>query len=140
MLIGEKRRFFRFLLTGLANTGVSLVTIALALGALNASQLGANALGLAAGLLTGFTLNKKWVFSHDGELLPTASRYIAAFALSYTLNAAVLKLSLDVLNLNSLIAQTIALVTYSTIFFISCHWFVFPSCTSQHEAVRTAEE
>jgi putative flippase GtrA len=115
----------RFVLTGLANTVLGLLTIYACAELLGWSPYLANAMGYAVGLSVGFVLNRGWTFGDRRRTAVTAPRYVAAFGISYGANLAVLAAGLRLLSLPATLAQAAALATYSLIFYLLCRYFVF---------------
>ena len=73
----------RFGLAGIANTlaGYGVILVALFAGA---SDIAANAMGYAFGLLVSFTLNRRFVFGRlSRPLVQEMTRFLLAFALAY---------------------------------------------------------
>ena len=115
----------RFLLTGVANTALGLLVIIACAQWLGWSPYAANAAGYAAGLALGFLLNRGWTFGDRQKVAATAPRYVLAFAISYATNLAVLAVSLQMLGFPTVVAQSLALSSYTLMFFLLCRYFVF---------------
>jgi putative flippase GtrA len=120
----------RFVLVGLANSAVGLLIMVLCGEWLGWSPYAANAAGYAAGLAFGFALNRGWTFGDGRRATVTAPRYVLAFGVSYGLNLAVLATGLRLLALPAVLAQAVALATYSLVFFLMCRYFVFSPTTN----------
>lgn len=118
--------FLRFIAVGLLNTGVGVVTIALANLAFKADPYVANALGFAVGIFVGYQLNRSWTFASSRSVLITAPRYLLVFAVSYAINLCVLALFLHVSVLPLMVAQAAAIGSYSITFYLLCRFVVFP--------------
>jgi putative flippase GtrA len=114
----------RFAVVGVLNTVVGLLVI-VAARELGLSDYTANAVGYAAGLTSGFAVNRGWTFQDRANLRATAPRYLAAFAVSYGANLLILAAGLDAFHLHPNLAQACALATYSIVFFVTCRAFVF---------------
>jgi putative flippase GtrA len=119
------QRLVRFALTGLANSFVGWAVIFACLWA-GVDGLAANAAGYATGLVLSFTLNRRYVFgvtvAASGKEI---ARFLAAFAIAYAANVAVLLLAQSVLGAGSALAQLPAIAAYVLIFFMLSHFFVF---------------
>lgn len=118
------RQMMRFLATGLANTAVGLVVIALAQGVLALGPYVSNALGYGVGLACSYALNSRWTFAAGAGSVARAARFILAFALAYGANLACLHLGLKA-GAPWLLAQAGALATYSALFFVLLRFVVF---------------
>jgi putative flippase GtrA len=115
----------RFAASGVVNgiIGFSLIFLLMALGV---SATAANVCGYAAGLVSSFVLNRRFVFVASGELNREMLRFLAAFAVSFGANLAVLRLSIAS-SLNPYLAQLVATATYVVVMFVLCDAFVFPA-------------
>jgi putative flippase GtrA len=124
-------RLFRFGLTGLANSAVGWAVIFGGLWA-GMSGLAANAAGYAVGLVLSFTLNRRYVFGVTGAVSGReVARFLAAFAMAYGVNVAVLMLAERVFGANSPLAQLPALAAYIVLFFLLSQRFVFRPAVSE---------
>ncbi|WP_162290922.1 GtrA family protein [Erythrobacter colymbi] len=124
-------RLLRFGLTGLANSAVGWAVIFGGLWA-GMSGLAANAAGYAVGLLLSFTLNRRFVFGVTGAVsVREVAKFLAAFAVAYGVNVAVLIAAQSVLGADSALAQLPAIGAYIVIFFLLSQFFVFKPATSE---------
>lgn len=124
-------RLLRFGLTGLANSAVGWAVIFGGLWA-GMSGLAANAAGYAVGLLLSFTLNRRFVFGVTGAVsVREVAKFLAAFAVAYGVNVAVLMAAQSVLGADSALAQLPAIGAYIVIFFLLSQFFVFKPATSE---------
>lgn len=125
------RRLFRFALTGLANSAVGWAVIFGGLWA-GMSGLAANAAGYAVGLVLSFTLNRRFVFGVTGAVAGReVARFLAAFAVAYGINVAVLLAAQSVLGAGNPLAQLPAIAAYVVIFFVLSQRFVFRPAITQ---------
>lgn len=125
------QRLGRFLLTGFANSAVGWAVI---FGGLwgGMSGLAANAAGYAVGLVVSFTLNRHYVFGVTGAVSAReVLRFLAAFAIAYGVNVAVLLAAQSVLGADSALAQLPAIGAYVVIFFLLSQRFVFRPVASE---------
>jgi putative flippase GtrA len=118
----------RFGLVGVANTVLGLCIIAgLDLGLhLNAQV--ANALGYAAGMALSYVLNRSFVFQNTATARSTLPKFIAAMAIAFAVNQAVLFLAGKLLGSAPqmrLAAQALAIGTYTVVNFGLCRFWVF---------------
>ncbi|HKR92895.1 GtrA family protein [Novosphingobium sp.] len=119
----------RFGLVGIANTLIGLAVIAALLRA-GAGDYLANTLSYAVGLCASFLLNRAWTFGVRGPVIAgEVQRFIAAFALSYAANLAMLTLMRGYGFAQSLIGQGAAMAVYSACFFLLTRRFVFRAGT-----------
>lgn len=119
------RLLARYSLAGVANTLVGCTVIFACLLA-GTSGLAANIAGYAVGLICSFTLNRHYVFGARGAVSGAEiGRFLAAFGVSYASNLIVLRSAQAFLGETSPLAQLPAIITYSLVFFLISHRFVF---------------
>jgi putative flippase GtrA len=126
MTNAARMAFLRFVGVGVVNTMVGLATVLASSEWLGANAFVANGAGLLAGFIIGYQLNRLWTFRSSHAVVMTAPRYLLAFALSYSVNLAILAFALRA-GLHPLLAQGAALAVYSLAFFFLCRIIVFPA-------------
>ena len=117
----------RFLLVGLTNTALGLLTIYVAKLVFHLGDVAANAMGYAFGLLVGYGLNSTWTFEYRGCLPAAIGRFAIAFLLSYGLNLITVWWLIEHASVDSYIAQALGIFPYTLCFYLLCRWFVFPA-------------
>lgn len=80
----------------------------------------------AAGTAIGFISNRKWTFSHDGNLMSAGVRYIFAHSLGYSLNLSILIILVDHLGYPHQWAQVFSVFAVAGFLFLMFKFFVFP--------------
>ncbi len=113
----------RFVLVGLANTGVGYGLVLLLHYCLGLSPVLANVGGYVIGALLSYGLNRCFTFNSrraHGKALPL---FMAAAGGSYLLNLIVLQLALPILPFA--LAQALAVLSYSVAFYLGCRLLVF---------------
>jgi putative flippase GtrA len=124
-------RLLRFGLTGLANSAVGWAVIFGGLWA-GLGGLAANAAGFGVGLMLSFTLNRRFVFGVTGAVRGReVAKFLAAFAVAYAANLAVLFAAQSVLGKDSALAQLPAIGAYMVIFFLLSQFVVFKAGPSE---------
>ena len=124
-------RLLRFGLTGLANSAVGWAVIFAGLWA-GLSGPVANAAGFGVGLVLSFTLNRRFVFGVTGAVRGReVAKFLAAFAVAYGVNLAVLFAAQGVLGEDSALAHLPALSPYVVIFFLLSQFVVFRPAASE---------
>lgn len=118
-------RVTRFAIVGLANTVAGLSVIFACKAVLGANDVVSNVIGYSFAVLLGFTLNKRWTFQHDGEAGLAFARYLLVLALAYAANLVTTLFAIDVLHLNSYVAQAAGIVPYTLTGYTGGRWFVF---------------
>ena len=122
----EVARIARFLSVGMLNTLVGFSIIFGSKWMLEWTDLWANALGYTVGLCVGFTLNRSWTFEiQDGQIVERSRRYLVTFFMAYLVNVVVLMVGLNVLEINSYLAQVLTMPFYSAVFYLLCRKWVF---------------
>lgn len=123
------RLLARFSLAGVANTLVGYAVIVACVLA-GASDYLTNAIGYGVGLIVSFTLNRQYVFGVRGAVSRVeVTRFLAAFALAYAVNVAVLWATRMIVGEGNPLAQLPAIVAYAGVFFLLSHRFVFAGAT-----------
>ncbi len=125
MTAGLRVQFARFIVVGALNTALGLAVIFAAKALLGWGDLAANAFGYAIGLLASFVLNRAWTFRDRGDIGPALFRFLAAFALAYTANLAVVFGLRDLAAVDAYVAQAAGVVPYTALFFLASRAFVF---------------
>lgn len=118
----------RFGLVGAANSVLGLaVILGLELG-LGVERHLANAAGYAAGMLLGFVLNRRFVFTGPSTVEGQKTRYLIAIAAAFCVNQAVLTAGAAILphsDLGRTIAQVCAIGSYTVTQFLLMRLWVF---------------
>lgn len=131
----------RDLLVNMAQYGmVGLFNTALSLSIIFALQFGsgvnphiANTIGYIAGVISGFLLNRIFVFGKANRLAKAATRYVGSALAAFALNQGMLWVLRHVLGSGALMAiaaQVIAMGSYTVVFFLLCRYWVFQSETA----------
>ncbi|MDI1332968.1 MULTISPECIES: GtrA family protein [Pseudomonas] len=80
----------------------------------------------AVGTAISFISNRKWTFSHDGNLMSAGARYIFAHSLGYALNLSLLIIMVDHLGYPHQWVQVISIFAVAGFLFLMFKFFVFP--------------
>lgn len=131
----ERRTLWRFASVGVINTLAGLAFIYLAR-ARGFSEISANVIGYAAGLLLSFTLNRRWTFVHRGPWLSRAVRFAVVVVAAWAANLAVLILLLKG-GVNAVLAQAAAVAPYAALSYLGCRWWVFAPAFTAPKQGRT---
>lgn len=123
-------RMAAFSLVGVANTivGVCVIMIARILGA---DVVVANIVGYSAGLCVSFSLNSRITFQRRYINRYTVIRFLAAFAVSFLLNIALVLTVSDVLGQRGLLASLAGVPVFTIAFYLLCEYWVFRHAPSQ---------
>jgi putative flippase GtrA len=115
----------RFGLVGVCNTLFGLAVIYLCK-AVGMADVPANVAGYACGLILSFQLHKSWTFGASGKGRAwLAIGFVGAFVIAYVGNLAVLVFLLNVVGVNSYLAQAVSLLAYAIVFYFLSAFFVF---------------
>lgn len=115
----------RFVITGAANSafGFAIILVALWFGL---GDVLANLTGYAGGLLLGFVTNRYWTFEVRGPVrLAEVARYLAGFALAWSLNITVVLIGVSAGMAKSPLIHLAGIVVYSAAFYVISRRFVF---------------
>ncbi len=74
-----------------------------------------------------FTLNKRWTLKHPGDPAGAFVRYLAVLMLAYAANLSATLYAIEVLHLNSYIAQVLGILPYTVTGYLGGRWFAFAS-------------
>lgn len=115
----------RYLVVGVLNTLLGFGLVLLLQEVMGLSPFHANVVGYATGLVCSYFLNRHFTFNSRRRHVEALPSFAAAAAVSYGVNAGVLAASLSWLQLNPVVAQTLAAVSFTTCFYVLSRLFVF---------------
>jgi putative flippase GtrA len=122
----EAHRIAKFAVVGVANTIVTFASYAVLI-ALGVTYLVAGPIAWTLGVLHGYTWNRIWTFGRASHRYSLMGRYFAVGAIGLALNTALLLLVVEVLDVQRLLAELIALpLVVLTTFLLNRYW-VFDS-------------
>jgi putative flippase GtrA len=119
------RQMVSFGLVGVVNTAIGFGTIVLAQVVFGLHPVPANILGYAAGLTNSYLMNRAFTFRGATHSAAVALRFLVAFGVAYGANMAVLLICLRLSSDHVLLWQGLAMVTYTTVFFLISKFYVF---------------
>lgn len=119
-------RWARFLTVGLVNTITGLLVIFACKWWLGMGDIASNLVGYGVGVVLGFVLNKNWTFDFAGGYGRAFARYLAVLCLAYGVNLITMLQAINLLHLNSYLAQAVGIVPYTVIGYAGSRFFVFP--------------
>jgi len=126
-----KKQVSRYTLVGMLNT---LTTLLVIYGIKESvGDYWANAIGYGVGLVMSFCLNRAYTFGHDGAISGAALRFLAAFAVCYAINLAVVALLVDGVGVNGYLAQPCGMASFTVSFYILLRSHVFRRHASPSE-------
>lgn len=120
------QRLARYVAVGAANTLVGLSVIFAAKLLLGLDDVLANLLGYAVGISLGFLLNRNWTFEHDGDVAGALARYLCVLLAAYSVNLLTVLYAIDVLRINSYLAQALGVIPYFLVGYVGSRAFAFP--------------
>jgi putative flippase GtrA len=116
----------RFGAVGLVNTFSGLLVIYSLKYFAGISDVKANALGYAVGMIVSFGLNRNWTFAHRGLHSRAALRFLVTMAVSYGVNLVVVLVALHAFGVNAYVAQVLGMPAFTITSFLLCKYWVFP--------------
>ncbi|WP_338758386.1 GtrA family protein [Massilia sp. METH4] len=114
----------KFLTVGVLNTALTMVVIFVSKAWFGLADVPANALGYVIGMVCSFVLNKTWTFSHRGDTVQAAIRFVLVAGVAYLVNLLVLQLLLG-LGLNPYACHIVAMPFYTLVFYLGSKAIVF---------------
>jgi putative flippase GtrA len=130
----------RFMAVGTLNTLLGLTVIYGLVYFADVNPFLANAMGYAAGLAVSYGLNKNWSFEGSRAAPQPLLRFLLVTSVSYLVNILVLSILLTQLHTSVYVAQVIALLSYTAMFFVGCRLFVFlPAEATAHKIPEKTE-
>lgn len=114
----------RYIIVGLASNA-AIYFLYLVLTSLGLGHKLAMSLLYVLGTLQTFVFNKRWTFSHRGDVRNCSVRYFIAYATGYVLNLALLHVFVDRLGLPHQVVQGIAIIVIAVILFLAQKYWVF---------------
>lgn len=123
----EPAIFARFLSVGAVNTLVGLGVIYACKWLLGFGDILANASGYTVGLTISFMLNRHWTFGHKGKVPVAVLRFLAVFAVAYSINLLCVLLAIRVAGIDGYISQAIGILPYTAIFYLGSRLYAFRS-------------
>lgn len=118
-------RLGRFAVVGMANTCLGLSVIFACKAILGLGDVESNALGYGLAIVAGFVMNKHWTFEHQGQPAKAFARYLLVLMLAYAANLTTTLYAIDILHLNSYLAQTAGIVPYAVTGYVGGRLFAF---------------
>jgi putative flippase GtrA len=120
----ERNRLIRFVLVGGSSTVVTVLSYALLI-ELGVSYPISAALGYAAGIVNGYTWNRRWTFGTGPFHLPEFSRYVIVQGSGLAANLLGLVLLVEVVGLGKLVAEIVSVVPIVLVTFSLNRWWTF---------------
>ncbi len=117
-------RVAAFSLVGVVN-GVVGISVIVAAGLLGAGPVAANVLGYGTGLVVSFTLNSRVTFHSRNVDKSTVTRFLCAFAASFSINLIAVGIAEKLLRPHELIASMAGTPLYIVTFYLMCEYWVF---------------
>lgn len=122
----SENRLARFITVGLTNTATGLLVIFACKSALGMNDIAANLAGYGVGIVMGFLLNRHWTFGYGTDKqIATFARYLAVLCVAYAANLMTTLQAINLLQLNSYLAQAAGVVPYTVIGYLGNRYFVF---------------
>jgi putative flippase GtrA len=114
----------RYLLVGVSNTAITLVTYALVVRA-GVPAVAASVVAFGAGAVNGYRLNRAWTFRSARRGAGVGARYVAVLLAGAAINALAVAFAVDVAELPRLAAEFVALPPATAATFVLARSWVF---------------
>lgn len=114
----------RFIIVGLASNLI-LYLLYLVLTAVGLGHKTAMTMLYLTGTLQTFIFNKRWTFSHHGNIQKSLLRYLIAYGVCYIFNFALLYILVDGLGWSHALVQGLAIVIVAALLFLIQKYWVF---------------
>jgi putative flippase GtrA len=118
-------QFIRFLFVGVANTGVSMACIFIAMSLFKVDYRIANAIGYFIGFGLSFILNRTWTFRHHGRWLASFACWSIVSGIAYTCNLLVIITLHANFGISDYLAQVGGIVAYTPVSFFGARLIAF---------------
>lgn len=122
------RQLWRYVITGLVVNGL-LYAGYLLLSKLGMSYKVAMTVTYCTSVLCTFVFNRRWTFSHDGDVATTLPRYIAIYAIGYVANLGALAALVEMADLPHEAVMAALIVVSAGALFLAQKYWVFPAAT-----------
>jgi len=119
----DRLQAFRFVVVGLANTGLGYAIILAGLFA-GLGDILANTLGYAGGLVISFALNSRWTFRTSPSYANFA-RYLAVFLVCFSANLAIVLAAREMGFVDDPLVHLFGISAYTILFYMGAARFVF---------------
>ncbi|NRQ16627.1 GtrA family protein [Ensifer sesbaniae] len=119
----DRLQAFRFVVVGLANTGLGYAIILAGLFA-GLGDILANTLGYAGGLVISFALNSRWTFRTSPSYANFA-RYLAVFLVCFSANLAIVLAAREMGFVDDPLVHLVGISAYTILFYVGAARFVF---------------
>ncbi|MDD5330408.1 MAG: GtrA family protein [Sulfuricella sp.] len=121
-MMAARAQFIRYAVVGAASN-LLLYCAYLAATALGVGHKSAMSAVYLFGIFQTFLFNRRWTFTHRGRIDTALARYLAAYALGYLFNLALLLVLVDRYGLPHRLVQGAAIVIVAALlFFVQRHW------------------
>lgn len=118
-------QFVKFGLVGVSNTLITAGVIALLLKVFLLSDLQANLVGYAAGLVNSFVWNRRWTFRSKSKIKDTVLKFMLIFVVSYVVQWGVVSLLLRISNVEPYVCHLLGMVVYTVFNFLLNKFYTF---------------
>jgi putative flippase GtrA len=117
----------RFGIVGLVNTATGLLLIWIARELAGFSDTASNGFGYAVAIVMSFILNKRWTFAFRGSSFTALWRFLTVIATAYAANLFTVLSLASLTTLHPMACQVAGVVPYSSLVYLGCRWYAFPT-------------
>jgi len=125
MIAEEARKFGKYVVAGLAATGVHYVVMVILVNQLDWPKVLASSIGFIAGACVKYPLNYWAVFASGERHAVAIPRFVMSLAIAFVLNAAILAVLLQVLEVHYMLSQVLTTGAVLFINYLLARYWVF---------------
>lgn len=118
---------YRFIIVGVLNTFVGLAVYAVYLHIVNNNYLQALMISHIIGVIHSYFWNNKWTFQQGRYNIKSSLKFVLVYIVTFLINFFLLKILVDTIGMNKLIAQVIALFLTTVVSFFGHKYWSFRS-------------
>ncbi|MGE0188273.1 MAG: GtrA family protein [Steroidobacteraceae bacterium] len=125
----------RFGLTGVLNTAVGIGTIFALKWFFDWADTPANFCGYALGVMVSYYVNSRWTFQYRAALHAKVLPYALVLSCAYLVNLGCVHFFIQILKVNSYLAQVTGVIPYSLLTYVLLRRYVFVSAQESNVPV-----
>jgi putative flippase GtrA len=119
------KTLIRFLVVGLFNTFIGLSIIFFLKWSFSFGDFSSNLIGYILGFFFSFYMHQRWTYNYSGAIKNAIIRYFIIVIIGYLSNLGLVMFLINIVNVNTYLAQFFGIFPYVLIVFIGGKLFVF---------------
>lgn len=120
----SSKEFVRYILVGVATNGFGYLLYFL-FTTLGVSPVLYISVSYSVHVGLGFYFNKKWSFTHEGQIAASAVRYLISYVVCYAMNVAALKYFYGYWGISHMLVQAASMMVIAPLLFVAQKFWVF---------------